>query len=635
MRSYLLTALLAVILGSTSRAAEAEDVYTEQIRPLLAAHCIRCHGGDKARAELDLSHPQGLRQGSYSGSILDATKSGASLLWQQVAEDAMPPGRKKLPADAKAVLKKWLEQGAPMPQSAKKVERRAGGFFPPSPKRLTPGQLDALFGQAIGQPLREQFRSTPATYLRRISLDLIGRQPTPQERAAFLAQPASTRRVSAIERLLASPEFGQNWANYWTDVIRFRVPPPELTFLLYDDFRAWLAEQINQDTPWDVITRKLLTASGKVADQPATTFVAFHQANPKTLAAETARIFLGVQIQCAQCHDHKFDHWRREQFHQLAAFFGRTKAKLTQKRAGGTVVKDAGKGEYRMPNLEDPRKKGEVMTPTFLTGATLPLGTPDAKRRAFLAEQFTAAENPWFAAAYVNRIWARLLGRGFYEPVDNLADYQEHLLPEVHQALTNHFAATGHDIKDLFRLILQSEAYQRALTREQHVASAGPYAKAQTVRLRGDEVFQSLERALGLPNVTPSEVKPTAEVRFPPPPRSTRVQIRDAFAYDPSCCPEEVTWNMGQAMLLMNHAEIQVMINADPDSQTALSKLIKREDDDAIAVTKLYLRVLARQPKAPEMSIILEHIDHVGDRGAAFEDLLWSLVNSAEFHVRH
>ncbi len=153
-------------------------------------------------------------------------------------------------------------------------------------------------------------------------------------------------------------------------------------------------------------------------------------------------------------------------------------------------------------------------------------------------------------------------------------------------------------------------------------------------RLNGDEVFAALAQALGLPNVTGPAMKPTVEVRFPPPPKSTRDIVADKFGFDPSLCPEEVFRTMAQAMLLMNNKQIQAQINAQPRSGTLLAKLLVRESDDRKAFVRLFRQVMARQPTDEEIGIALAHVREVGRRGAAFEDILWSLVNSAEFTAR-
>ncbi len=472
-------------------------------------------------------------------------------------------------------------------------------------------------------------------FLRRVSLDLIGRQPTPGEFTAYRLDTTKGKRAAAVERLLASTEFGDNWAGYWSDVIGYRVPPPELTFLDYTLFEKWLAERINQNAPWDETVRTILTATGKVKDQPAATFVGFHEADTTRLAAETARVFLSVQIGCAQCHDHPFDEWKRQQFHELAAYFVRASAKMPWNDSSEIEVKDKGKGEYEMPNVADPTKKGIMMTPTFFTGHKTEPGKSDLDRRRELATVVTSTDNPWFAKAYVNRVWARMMGHGFYEPVDDMGVANVPLLPEVHQELTDHFRASSFDAKSLFRAIANSKAYQQRLPEHPSASTDDkPYADARTTKLRGDEVYQSLVTAINLPNVTPPKTAPTKEIRFPVPPKSTKDLVSEAFGFDPSLRPQDISRTLGQAMLMMNNDQLQAQVSAKPESNTALSKLVATEPDNAKAVSNLFQLVLARQPNDMESKIALEHLSTGTSRGESFEDLLWSLINSAEFTTK-
>jgi len=500
-----------------------------------------------------------------------------------------------------------------------------------NPSPLTPRLLDKLIAAQPGAEA-QTVRQADAEFLRRLSFDLIGRQPTLAEQETFAADQSSDRDAKAIERLLASEEFGRNWANYWSDTIAYRVPPPELTYLNYEPLKRWLAQKLNQNSPWHEVVRELIIATGKIDDVPAATFVGYHAANATNLAGETSRIFLGQQIGCAQCHDHPFDRWQRAQFHELAAFFARSKSKLPWNDGGATVVSSAEKGEYLMPDMADPFKKGTQMSPTVLDGDPLGNGKSDLERREELAAWITAKENPWFAKALTNRIWARLMGRGFYEPVDDLAESQTPLWPEVHLALADHFRASNHDLKDLFRLIASSDAYRRGV----RTANAATVASAiaAPLRLRGDEVFAALAVGVELPNVTPPKVEPTAEIRFPPPPQSTRDLVNSAFGNDPSFAPVDAPRTMSQALWMMNNEQLQKQIDASPESGTMLAELLKSEAEDAAAVRKLYQRVLARDAKDREISLAVEHIKKLGDRQAAIEDLLWALVNSAEFTTR-
>jgi hypothetical protein len=540
----------------------------------------------------------------------------------------------KSPVPSKKVSAKKQADGRSAPKASAETK-------PSSAPKLRSSQLDKLIasetpGVALKTISDEQF-------IRRVTIDLLGRQPKPDEMRAFLetknnGQSEAKRRAVLVNQLLASKEFGANWANYWSDAIAFRVPPPELTFLNYGPFKEWLATNLNRNVHWNLVTAEILTASGLVKENPEATFVAFHDGNAQKLAAETARIWLGVQIQCAECHDHPFEDWKRTQFHELAAFYARAKNKIGNKATtnDGTdrTVLDAGKGEYKMPNAEDPLKDGTVMAPVFMTGVAMPLDQCDADRREMLAKVITAPDNPWFARAYVNRMWSRLIGQGFYEPVDDMGSHRTGRLPQTHTALAEQFVNSGYDVKDIFRLIINTQLYQRDLSNSSASEEASPYAAAKAGKLRGDEVFESLVTAVGLPNITPPAVKPTKEIRFPPPPKSTRDLVNDTFGYDPSLSPDDVYRSMGQAMMLMNNDQIAAQINADPKSETMLAKLVAAESDDTRVVEQLFLGVLARRPTANEVKIAKSHLKKVGKRGAAFEDLLWSLINSTEFTTK-
>jgi len=503
---------------------------------------------------------------------------------------------------------------------------------PLSPAKLTGEALDALEGQASTEHPGPT-SSSDQQILRRVTFDLIGRPPTVAEARAYLADKSPTRFRDLVERLLASEEFGANWADYWSDTIAFHVPPPELTYLDYTPLKRWLATKLNGNTPWDEVVRELITATGKVGDVPAATFVGYHQARPTNLAAETSRIFLGQQIGCAECHDHPFDHWKRTQFHELAAFFARAKAKLPWNDGPGTVVSSAEKGEYLLPDLDDPKGKGTELRPALLDGKPAFLDKDaesdltDDQRRARLAAWITARENPWFARAYANRIWGRLTGRGFCEPVDDLGNSRTRELPAVHEALAGHFVASSFDVKDLFRLVIGAKAYRDNSRFESGDSAAPP-------RLRGDEVFAALKVGVALPDVTPEATKPTAEIRFPPPPKSTRQLVNDAFGADPSLSPLDAPRTIGQALWMMNNEQLQAQINAAEGSGTMLAELLAEHKDDTAACRQLFSRTLAREATAEELRITLEHVKRVGERKAAFEDLLWSLVNSAEFTTR-
>jgi hypothetical protein len=497
--------------------------------------------------------------------------------------------------------------------------------------RLTSAALNELITAQPGAQAQTA-RQTDEQFLRRISFDFLGRQPTLAEQQAFAVDPSVNRDANLVERLLASEEFGVNWANYWCDTIAYRVPPPELTYLNYTPLKTWLAARLNQNAPWSEIVHALITATGKVDDVPAATFVGYHAADPTNLAGETSRIFLGQQIGCAQCHDHPFDRWQRSQFHELAAFFARAKSKLPWNDGGATVVSAADKGEYLMPDMADPSKKGSQMQPTVLDGDPLGKGKGDTERREQLAAWITSPDNPWFARSLTNRIWSRTMGRGFYEPIDDLGNSATPVWPQVHEALSQHFKLTGYDLKDVFRLIAGTAAYRRGVrTADAEMVDTVTDAP---LRLRGDEVFTALTVAIQLPDYTPPKVEPTDAIRFPPPPLSTRDLVNAVFGSDPSFTPVDAPRTMAQALWMMNNDQLDKQIDASPKSGTMLAQLLAAQADDATVVRELYTRVLARKATEAEVNVALDHIRSTGDRAAACEDLLWGLLNSTEFTTR-
>lgn len=524
-------------------------------------------------------------------------------------------------------------QGEPAKQPEKapepKIEfhRVAAGELP----QLSSAQLDELLGKELGDVSQAPVISDEL-FLRRVTLDLVGRQPTLAESEAFMADAAADKRAAVVERLLASPDYGRNWANYWSDVFGSRQEEPELTFHDYTPFKAWLAEKLNHDAKWDELVFAMLTAKGKVGDNPAGTFIAFHQANELKLAGETSRVFLSVQIACAECHDHPFADMPTETFHGMAAFFVRTEAKIPWNDSAQIELTSQDKGEHKIPGHK------EEMTPIALSGiegeAKYELGLADLDRRAKLADWIVRPDNPFFARAYVNRIFARLVGRGFYEPVDDLGETaEEPIFAGIHAALAQHFVATTYDHKSLVRLIVNTRAYQRPIIGGESQETP-PLSTAITKKLRGDEVFDSLVTAVAIPNITPPKDKATGLIRFPVPPKSTRDLVNEAFGYDPSFKDDLLVRSMKQAMFMMNNEQLQKQIDARPESETILAKLLRDDADDHSVATKLYRIVLARSPSDRELGVVLAHVKQVKDRGPAFEDVLWSLLNSAEFTTR-
>jgi hypothetical protein len=300
-------------------------------------------------------------------------------------------------------------------------------------------------------------------------------------------------------------------------------------------------------------------------------------------------------------------------------------------RGKGKKPDKPGRGslEHHMPDLKHPEDEGKLMKPVFfVTGQKLDAGLPDSDRRERLAEWITSRGNHWFAKAFVNRMWSELVGRGFYEPVDDIGPDRKCSAPRTLDYLSEQFASSQYDVKWLVRVITATEAYQRE-SRSRYDEPDAPFAASCPQRLRGDQLFNSLAAVLEFdPNIPAVPGKPKdnyrAELAGP------RGQMNAAFGYDPSERRDEVAGSIPQALLLMNGPMInRAMTGRGPG--TALGRLLAEMKDDRGVVDELYMRSLGRQATPDETKTCLDYLKSVGNRAEAFEDVLWSLVNSTEF----
>lgn len=479
-------------------------------------------------------------------------------------------------------------------------------------------------------------------FLRRVSLDLVGRLPSATEVTAFALDSGPNKRAAVVERLLERPAFGRNWARYWRDVVFYRRAE-DRALLAAGATEEFLTEQFNHNVPWNQIAERFITAAGDIREHGETAVIAAQMADANDVTAEISRIFLGVQIQCAQCHDHPTDRWKRQQFHELAAFFPRVglqRVKDATKRSFEVVSHDVARGkggkgggagrrgqlEHYMPDLKDPSSKGTLMSPVFfLTGQRLSEGETDRERREKIAGWMTAKSNPWFAKALVNRVWAELVGEGFYEPIDDLGPDRTCSAPKTMDYLAGEFAAHDYDLKWLFRTIASTAAYQRE-SRPRRNPDQVPFTANCSQRLRSDQIFDMLTDALGSAAGGPDKNKKSPAR----PGAGARALFAAVFGYDPSERREEVSGTIPQALALMNSPQVNRAINAGRPA-TDLGKLLTSTGDDDDVAVEIYLRCLGREPNDKELTVVRDHVRSTGDRAAGFEDVFWALINSTEF----
>lgn len=515
---------------------------------------------------------------------------------------------------------------------------------PPSPAETAKKVDAALAAELFTSEVNLAPRTDDATFLRRAWLDIVGDIPAPEHVIAFLLDRSPDKRERLVRDLLAEPQYGVNWARYWRDVIFYRRVE-DRALIAANALEADLSEQLNENAPWDKIAAGFITAEGDVRENGATAIIMAQDGRTEETTAEVARIFLGMQIQCAQCHDHPYDRWKRDQFHELAAFFPRIGVKplLTPTvRSFEVIASDAPsrirrdddgrrpQPEHFMPDLEDPSARGTQMQPKFfLTSAKLPIGSPDEKRRETLAKLLT--HNEWFAVAAVNRMWSELVGEGFYEPVDDVGPDREARAPAALKELAAGFRQSGHDMKWLVETICATDAYQRQSRPRAGSAGAVPFAANVPQPLRADQLYNAVLSALDRvdEDARPGRRRGAGAYRRMQGPRA---QFNLTFGYDPSDPREGIVGSIPQTLAMMNSDEVAGALDARKSGLVRMLLEEIPEDDELVA--ELYLRMLSRPPSDDELARARAYAKETGDRAGAVEDLAWVLMNSAEFRHR-
>ena len=288
-----------------------------------------------------------------------------------------------------------------------------------------------------------------------------------------------------------------------------------------------------------------------------------------------------------------------------------------------------GESEHFMPDLNNPAAQGKKIDPKlFATGATAKPGASDLERRSLFAATLTSSKNEWFSKAIVNRLWGELTGQGFYMPVDDMGPDRTASNPDALDRLAQEFTAHKYDIKWLLRTIALTETYQRQVQFRPASEDAPAFASATPTRLRGDALYSSLVKVLGTEgSVDRTPPRGGGADRFLA--RTPRDRFALLFGFDPSTPQDDITGNVPQALFMMNSPQIASQIRGD--FGTRLSDLLRKYSDDQDALNELYLMVLSREPSKKELGICQSYIKQVGNRKEAFEDLMWSVLNSSEF----
>jgi hypothetical protein len=512
---------------------------------------------------------------------------------------------------------------------------------------------DAIETRLQSEGVKPATLAEDAEFLRRVYLDLTGRTPPVDKSAAFLDDRRPDKRRRLIDELLASPAFGRHQADVWRSLMVSHTS--DNRFLSFEPLRAWLEAAFNRDQPWDAMVRDLLTASGAPEENGAVVYFMANQPVDKVTDNAT-KLFLGVQLQCAQCHNHPFTNWKQDEYWGMAAFFFKVQARVPRPVM---VAKGMTPGVEEVAMLRGMRglpDAAKVVPPKFLGGDTPSVGPRDPLRPV-LAAWITSKDNPYFSRAMVNRTWAQLFGRGFVNPVDDMHDANPPSHPELLGELAKRFAADGFDAKKLYRALCNTRAYQRTSKSAGPQADAAPelFARMAIKVLTPEEMFDSLMLVLGNPdaagrhagrggrpgqqadaNKGNTDAKPSgdkikdAQANLLAVVRQEMLSPRNLFvtffkAEDAD--PTEYQAGIPQALRLMNAPQLNNAIFNSP--------LVRPGKPVPQAVRDLYLAVLARRPSAHEVERAAAYVGRQKNPRQGLADVLWALLNSSEFSLNH
>jgi len=466
---------------------------------------------------------------------------------------------------------------------------------------------------------------TDEVFLRRATIDITGLLPTPAEYERFLADAAPNKREKLIDDLLGRKEFSELWVLKWAELLQIHSDAnigvsPKAVALYF----TWLQEKIAGNVPVNVWVKELLAASGGTFKSPATNYYQIER-DPLKVTENVAQVFLGMRVQCAQCHNHPFDRWTMDDYYGLAAFF----AQIGRKQADDPrelVVFNAGGGETRHP------VGGRVMKPKFLGGAEPDCTGKD--RRQVLADWLASPDNPYFAQNLANIVWAHFFGTGIIHEPDDVRVSNPASNPELLAELGRRFAAYDFDFKKLVKDICLSRTYQLATkANPSNESDTRNFAKGTVRRIRAESMLDCLVQVTG------------AKEKFPGLPLGARaVEIGDgstatyflstfgrATRATVCSCEVKLEPTLSQSLHLLNGAATSQKIQQGG----FVAKRIAEKKSAQEIVDELYVKCLCRKPTPAEWGKLESLIKDQKDQQKALEDVFWALLNTREFMFNH
>jgi hypothetical protein len=479
-----------------------------------------------------------------------------------------------------------------------------------------------------------------ATFLRRVTLDIAGRLPTLKKTQEFLASDAVDKREQAIDDLLRSPEYADYFANKWTALLKNRRDDASDLKSNFA-FHAWMRDSLLANKPYDQLVRELLAATGTVIGNPA---VAWYKRvkEPKQQLEDVAQLFLGVRMQCAQCHHHPFERWSQDDYYSLSAFFSQVGRKPSNTRGEDLIFHK--RGIATATNI----KTGVALKPAAL-GDPIPEISPDEDPRLKLVDWMASKSNPFFAKALVNRYWKHFFQRGLIEPEDDIRDSNPATNPELLAALEQHFIESGFDLKDLVRLITNSNAYQlSSQTNPYNVADRQNYSRYYPRRLQAEMLLDAIDTLTEAQTDFPNLPTGTRAIALPDNSYNRASPFLKVFGRPESesvCeCERVQSSSLSQSLHLINANDIKSKL---AKSGGRAERLAKEDKPTEEKIRELYAVAFSREPRADELAIAVEYVEEPRTDAAGmsidpqkakqtnFQDLVWALINTKEFLFNH
>jgi hypothetical protein len=465
-----------------------------------------------------------------------------------------------------------------------------------------------------------------ATYLRRAYLDIIGQVPPESVFASFTADPSPDKRDKLVDELLNRKEFIEIWVMKWAELLQIRTNQTnQVSYknsLLYFN---WLKDQIANNVPINKIVRDILASSGGTFTTPATNYYQIERETLK-VAENVAQVFMGMRLQCAQCHDHPFDRWTMNDYYGFASFFtqiGRKQAEDPRE----TVVFNSGGGETNNPVTKKPN------APKFLGGEAPKIEGRD--RREVLAEWLASPQNPYFAKNLSNIVWSHFFGIGIIEPVDDVRVSNPASNPELLEELGKKFTEYNYDFKRLVRDICTSRTYGLSTkANETNSDDELNFSRSYIRRQRAEVMLDTLSQVTETPNKFQGLPIGARAVQIADGNVSTYFLKTFGRAERASVCSCEVKMSpsLSQALHLLNGDVTHVRIGQGG----AVKKMLDAKLPHPEIITSLYVRCFSRKPTTAEMNPILETLaKEPNEQQQILEDVFWALLNSKEFMFNH